>query len=280
MPLPKRNAVTAIELLVVIAIVGILMGLIVGGVMVVRGRDQNATTNIEISEFRAALERFKAKYGVYPPSQITISNKSVDPQLQKIWPNISQTAFASWPKMPAGPVTLKGDQCLVLFLGGYHDAGSCYGLSSSKTQPFTMNPGDDREPPLFKFKGARLHLRNPAIPFYSYGDGFYKNTIGGSETYTCYAYFCPLPIGGYQKVEQDGHCNTMLDIKGGSPLPYKDGTGAYLNRESYQIISSGKDGQWGGARQWSPGQGLIDGAGNPASGDNITNFAGGLLAGG
>jgi prepilin-type N-terminal cleavage/methylation domain-containing protein len=280
MSLPQRNsarkAVTAIELLVVIAIVGILIGLLVGGVMMISGREQNATTLIDLSEFRAALERFKAKYGVYPPSQITISKTTVDPQLQRIWPNIKQDAFAKWPGMPAGNVTLKGDQCLVLFLGGYHDGTSCYGLSSSKTYPFTApSPKDtDREAPLFKFKGDRLYQRTPGNPFYSYGDGFFQGPATGSPKLTCYAYFCPLSVGGYQAAAT--HCSTMTDAKGVTPQPYKNAAGAYLNPDSYQIISPGNDGLWGAATQWTQGQVMSD----PASNDNLTNFAGGVLSGG
>ncbi len=279
----KRPAFTSIELLVVIAIIAILAALIFAGVAAIRGKEMLSTTQIEISEMKAALENFKTRFGAYPPSSVQVGpNQNLcSPEsrriLTTIWPSLDfNKAFGAEGWNLPGVVTLKGDQCLVLFLGGLHDARGCQGFSTSKVNPFRkLDPTEpDREQPFFKFKTARLYQRDASSPFYSYGDGFFKMTLNGAEQFPCYAYFAPRS-GKYQ----DADCSNVLDAKGDYPQPYKDADGAYINKQSYQIVSSGKDMLWGKAQKWASGAGVIDAAGNGNSLDNISNFASGLLSG-
>lgn len=264
-----RHGMTAVELLVVIAIIGILLALVMSAVMMVRGVDQASTTNIEIREMSTALENFKTKYGIYPPSKVTLSSSAAtaDPILQQIWPSLNHSvAFDPTKgglKLLFDPMPLTGDQCLVFFLGGLQNATGCMGFSTSKVNPF--DSGTDRDPPLFKFKMQRLFVR-PGSQFFSYADGFSK-----PEAPMCYAYFAPLKSTGYN----DAHCNTALDGKLVFPMPYKDASNAYLNKLSFQIISAGKNGFWGAARQWGSNVTMTD----PDSLDNLTNFANGILSG-
>lgn len=61
-------AFTLIELLVVISIIGLLAGFILGGAgSVVRSRNISKAT-AEMAQLEAAIARYKADYGVYPPS--------------------------------------------------------------------------------------------------------------------------------------------------------------------------------------------------------------------
>lgn len=292
MLLPKRNAVTLIELLVVIAIIGILISLATYGVFVVRARDTAATNNIELSEFRSALEQFKAKYGIYPPSQVKLDPSvanvtAADPMLARIWPNLKFPEAGQSLKTNfnvTSAVTLTGDQCLVFFLGGVHSAGSgAYGFSESKADPFQS--GGNREGPYFKFKPKRLVNRGTSGGVCSYVDPFEGAPNSNSM---CYAYFCPLPVGGYAGAVN--HCNTLKDVKGNFPQPYKEDSpsGSYWNLQSYQIMTPGKDREWGTGLKWSPAtpsdpsKGFPhDSANNPAqtSNDNYANFANGLLSG-
>jgi prepilin-type N-terminal cleavage/methylation domain-containing protein len=279
-----RQGFTLVELLVVISIIAILAALLLAGVMVMRGKSMISTTQIEIREMRAALENFKTKYGIYPPSQVTVapSQNAIDAEslrtLTTIWPSLNfKDAFGPSGWALSGPVTLKGDQCLVLFLGGAHDASGCRGFAQSKSNPF-QNAKGDHDPPFFNFKPNRLYKRDSASPFYSYGDGFFKTINLGKEQFPCYAYFAPTRLAGY-----DGsvsHCNNMIDGQGNFPQPYKESSTAYLNKQSFQIISAGKDTFWGKARLWASGQGILDPASDKGeSMDNISDFAAGLLSG-
>jgi prepilin-type N-terminal cleavage/methylation domain-containing protein len=267
----KRHGVTVIEMLVVIAIISIMLALIMGGVMMVRGVNMATTTNIEIREMATGLENFKAKYGFYPPSKVTLttSKDTCDAIISQMWPNIDHaSAIGAGGLGLSGPVTLTGDQCLVFFLGGTQDSDGCKGFSTSSRNPFQRT--GERNPPLFKFKTQRLFTR-PGSSFFSYGDGFYKLNVNQAEQITYYAYFAPVKGVGYVET----HCNAQGDYKGNTPKPYKDAASAYLNRQSFQILSAGKNTLWGTARLWAPGMALTD----ADSLDNITNFANGPLTG-
>ncbi|MEI7684133.1 MAG: prepilin-type N-terminal cleavage/methylation domain-containing protein [Planctomycetota bacterium] len=268
----KRHGVTVIEMLVVIAIISIMLALIMGGVMMVRGVNMATTTNIEIREMATGLENFKAKYGVYPPSRVTLSPSSAtcDAIISQMWPGINHAA--AFGGLGPAPVPLTGDQCLVFFLGGVQDADGCKGFSTSSVNPFQPPAlGDkERQAPFFKFKPQRLFKR-PGSSFFSYGDGFYKLNVNQAEQSTYYAYFAPVKGVGYVET----HCNAQGDYKGNTPKPYMDAASAYLNRQTFQILSAGKNTLWGTARRWAPGMALTD----ADSLDNITNFANGPLTG-
>jgi prepilin-type N-terminal cleavage/methylation domain-containing protein len=281
----SRQGFTLVELLVAIAIIAILIALIMAGVSMMRGKQAISTTQIEIREMKVGLENFKTKFGVYPPSQITVAPNAagVDAESKRIlltmWPSLDfAAAFGAGGWGLSGPVTLKGDQCLVFFLGGRHDANGCQGFSTSKVNPF-MAGGSDREQPFFKFKANRLLKRDAASPFYSYGDGFFKTLYKGVEQLPCYAYFAPTRIGGYDGAT--AHCAALKDAKGNFPMPYKESATVYLNKQTYQIISAGQDTFWGNARLWSASGGILDLAADPTNGDssdNISDFAAGLLS--
>ena len=296
----KRKGFTLVELLVVIAIIAVLAGLLLAGVNALWGKKALVTTETEILEFNSAMELFKTKYSVYPPSSITVS---ANPKtmatvlaadlaiLQKIWPKINVAqAFGAAGMNVAGTKTLSGDQCLVLFLGGRHkktganangalNYSTCEGFSTDPTNPFAQ--GGDRTQPFFKFKVERLFQRDKNADFASYGDGWFGESRGGSEQFPCYAYFAPRNAVGSLDY-QPNDCSALKDYKGNAPKPYQDvtldpatKTFPYLNPNSFQVISSGHDSQFGTKFQWVPGNALKL---SPEEMDNITNFSKGLLS--
>ena len=66
-----RRAFTLIELLVVIAIIGVLAALIIPVAGSVGRVKKINTAQAELQQLETALENYKAKYGVYPPSNGT-----------------------------------------------------------------------------------------------------------------------------------------------------------------------------------------------------------------
>ena len=69
-----RVGFTLIELLMVMAIIVILLALMTAGIARVMTRTQQAQTQQDIIELAQALEKFKAKFGAYPPSSLNSSN--------------------------------------------------------------------------------------------------------------------------------------------------------------------------------------------------------------
>lgn len=64
----NRSAFTLIELLVVIAIIAVLAGLTFPVLKSVKAAQYKKVARAELERIETALEGFKAKYGVYPPS--------------------------------------------------------------------------------------------------------------------------------------------------------------------------------------------------------------------
>ncbi len=152
-----RRGFTLIELLMVIAIIGVLAGL-----LLVAARGATAKANIanqvsDMNQLTTALEAFKSKYGIYPPSRIRLRegsaynlNEGLDlysyNMLKRIFAGINLpseqaaegvsattvtadlTRRIMWcadaPAKRTGPAAwtstyeLEGDECLVFFLGG------------------------------------------------------------------------------------------------------------------------------------------------------------------
>jgi general secretion pathway protein G len=287
----RRPAFTLVELLVVLAILGILAGLLYAGISAVMGRRPMVETRSDLIGLQDAFEKFKAKFGVYPPSSLWVGNvsnatmKAAHPNdyriLTTIWPNIDyQKAFgdegmdmdgtgalnltnpkdagskppkgwSGWTKR--GMYQLTGDQCLVLFLGGFHRAPyadwtesaacGCVGLSTNPMNPFEVpNLAPDRIKPFFDFRIERLFQRDTqqaqgssstvpttVKPFLSYGDGWFKQMMtgvkgvaGGSQQYPCYAYFNsqgPTASTTGDGFYGDNDCSVVKDALGNFPRP-------------------------------------------------------------
>ena len=75
-PVPVRpvaqRAFTLIELLTVIAVMGILAGLLVGLAPAAMKRARESRVRSELQALEAAIESYKAKYGVYPPDGLAL----------------------------------------------------------------------------------------------------------------------------------------------------------------------------------------------------------------
>ena len=310
-----RIGFTTIELLAVIAIIAILLGLMTAGIMSVMGRQAQTQTQQDLVELAQALENFKTRFGIYPPSSLTPSNVSkvmsklfpaLIPKIGETDPNKLTTNINN-ARSPLGlsttNVNLSGDQCLVLFLGGYHQmavdpttnlappgvvALAPQGFSEDPMNPFAA--GGTRIGPFFKFNAARLCMRNPSVRIASYGDGFYGTVSKGATQYPCYAYFstsgwiqpaagaaAPKGVGFYT----DTDCSTMVDpagSSGGYPQPFinlkarKPNGFEYVNPNSFQIISAGSDTLFGNAYKYPASASGSDFGTNPNSADNFANF--------
>src|SRR5262245_15991337 len=71
----KRAGFTLVEMLVVVVIIGVIMGLISAAVVKARAAGTAARNRAEISQLELAVEAFKQKYGVYPPSKLMLAKK-------------------------------------------------------------------------------------------------------------------------------------------------------------------------------------------------------------
>jgi len=278
-----RRAFTLIEILIVITIIALLIALLIPAINSVRTSVNIAGVRTEITALDQALNDFKAKYGVYPPSSITLHNGSSPAnalsnwnndlasktKIQAIWSdfNFSQriqfagTSTDIW----ADGTVLEGPECLVFFLGGVprtSTTSDLNGFSNDITNPFRTD-GASRTGPFFEFDISRL-----ASSALSANSSLSKQPL---------VYKDPLPgqSGAYLYASSyNGRGYRDADIGSYMTSAYGQTAGGKWKPKTHQIISPGYDGLHGLGGTYNPDNTATLGANDK---DNITNFVSSTL---
>ncbi|QDT15352.1 type II secretion system protein [Alienimonas californiensis] len=202
---------------------------------------------------------------------------------------------------------VRGAECLVLFLGGLPASGSptptkeLAGWSQNPRDPFnaqtkaggfTLLDKNRRKGPFFTFEPDRLLFNNevegsgftpsatgdPGVSYFTYLDTF--------ETQTTPLIYASSDNGrGYRTQDVLYNVGVFLNDDGSAALSqgvYQSPGGGAVNPNGYQIISPGRDGQFGGGGSYSADDGYtpVKDASDqiiPGGEDNITNFSDGML---
>lgn len=296
-PRAHRSGFTLIELLTVIVVIGMLMVLLLPAINAVRRNAHVAKVRSEISQLDSALADFRAKYGVTPPSRITLCEtatgwNSNDAEivrskaiLRQIWPqfdfSINRNINPHNGLLTAGTGTLDNDttdthtlvagECLLFFLGGIMYSPDAttrptpVGFSSNPRDPFAL--GGSRVGPFFPFDINRFTNANASAgsQMLEYKDSLFDQTRP-------YFYFSSYDGAGYELADVTP-TSAMTDV-----YRVTAGGQAY-NPKGVQIISPGFDQQYGTGGVFDPGtasETFVDT--RQVERDNITNFHTGLLA--
>ena len=146
MKLPARNrarrgAFTLVELMVVIVIIAIIAGLLTVAVIKALQKANQVKNQNEISQISSAMDNFKAKFGIYPPSRIILcenysnyfnpANSQFISQLHADSVAVINRMFPriNWSRLALTGIV--GAVCLAPAVGGAFDA-VCAGTDTAK----------------------------------------------------------------------------------------------------------------------------------------------------
>ena len=302
----RRGAFTFIELLFVIAIIALLIALFLGAVNKVMQLQARTEILSDITKMQQSLGAARHKYtdvdflpgkivlfndvskyttnlGTVPVAQRPLAQQSA-PVLRAMFgkrfltnphPAWDGSTLATrptsvwWGAQASTPVglTLEGSECLVFYLGGMPEwqtgppaSAKCVGFSSNPQNP-TIPPAlqtaaerADRNGPFYEFRSNRLVPvnANPNVnPFVRHLDSYG----------TPFVYFGATSPNNYDPT----HAHLGVD-------PYAEAGSnptKWLNPNTFQIISAGKNRAFGPGGNWAVAQGYS--SASPGA-DDLSNF--------
>jgi len=260
----RRSGFTLAEMLVVVAIIGILAAILVPAVYLGLVAAKNARIAMEVGNLAAAMEDYKRTTHGQEFARNFATASVASAHIQRKFGKYNPSATG----VTAPPASLDPAETLVFWLQGYGPNPKDPLANRNVTAGATIEENFNNA--LFDFDKTRLVKTREVAG-------------AGGKMIALYHYY---PRDGqqvpYVYFRADAYvADPSAQIAKGTgklTLYQPDGTATtYINPQSYQIISAGQDGDWGGnatndARRFPSGAGY-----GPGDRDNITNFSEGTL---
>jgi prepilin-type N-terminal cleavage/methylation domain-containing protein len=290
-----RSGFTLIELMIVLVIISILAALILPAVMRAGRTARIAQVQSEMESLKTSITQFKVRFGIEPPSSITIhefpgdaaakppTGWAGDPLsrgiVKRLWPQFDFTAAREFdgddvtdPGYQSESHTLDGAECLVFFLGGMVDetSGALRGFSKNPRDPLSIDTGS-RDGPFFEFNGGiDPTTKLPVGRLVDANSNGLPEYIDAMPSQTKpILYFSSYAGTGYRKADNSPRI--------ASPYFKDSSTTQAYNADGFQLISPGSDFEYGVGGHFDPEKNTFNS--NDLDGDNITNFHTGTLGG-
>jgi prepilin-type N-terminal cleavage/methylation domain-containing protein len=258
----KSPGFTLVEMLVVVAIIGIIAGLITAAALQARIAAKNAAISLELHQLEMACQAYKEKFGEYPPDffGVNIPGAPGDPYRAAVLRHLAK----AFPRYLPGTLGTPGDpsddgqwagfvadvlagwgiditsaqyqrtpfNALTFWLGGRFDTNAKLftGFSANPASPFDSSPS--RVKPFFEFDVNRVGADGRYWP----KDAFLSNTSPGAIVYF-----------RAENSRYDGKIATDIDTQDVYPAVEDRSEPTmlvYVNPKTFQIFSSGLDGQY------------------------------------
>jgi hypothetical protein len=287
---------------VAIVIIAILAALLLPAIQGARRSAQEARVIIEIKNLEQAIAAFKVKYGVEPPSRMSIhltqTDWNNDPPsksiIKRMWPQFDFTmpggAGVAYPPGWSGTLNMKSGECLLFFLGGILENKAPIGFAKNPATPFSPRSAvANREGPFMEFIVDRINDSD--------GNNIYEYNDSLPNQNKPYLYFSSYEGRGYRVTLPNldlpsNNANTAFTLlhdvyrtgtNAGQVPPAAPQTSAQGSQtlpaqkaQTFQIISPGMDNDYGVGGLFNP---TLTNAGlsNRSDYDNLTNFHSGRL---
>ncbi len=271
----KQTGFTLVEVLVVVVIIGILASLAVPAIFVAMRKVEDGTAIVEVKLVAQALDAYKVEYGEYPPD--FTNHQHVIDHLNRIFPRRRE-----W-QQPSDVLFLDPHQALLFWLRGFF---------ANPEYPITGDINGDGIPdserkPFVEFNVAMI------VAFDSDGDGNKEDPDTDLDLDTPGEILAPSkmpqsPIVYFDSRSDQGAVSSyqlgnnpkssVLAGNGGTAMPYMwsetytQPRKKYVNPDSFQLISAGRDGHFGDPNdngKWYPEGFNYD----EYDADNITSFS-------
>lgn len=241
----------------------VIIALVLPAISGPQRNNEVAKVSVEVAQLIQALASFKAEYGMYPPSYLSIPehgeqwNPDGRAMIREIWPQFDFTA--KYDLNSDGDTddvhVMTGAECLVFFLGGNSNKnGTRIGFSRNPLTPFS-NTSPNRSGPFFEFQINRFTDLDED-GFAEYGD--------------------PLTQNPYLYASRRGGAFWNEDLPVYPNDDPRNLKSVYNVNAEFQIISAGFDGAYGIGGDYFESAAVFQGD-RAVENDNLANFSVGAM---
>ena len=249
----RRMGFTLVELLVVIVIIAILAGLATPAIMIAVEKAKVTAMRLELNALAQGIELYRNEYGEYPPDFSDLN--AVLRHLNRVHPRRQEyTTISDFDVNNQNSPFYQFDQAqaIVFWLRGYYPnpaypitgngQGSRQAVMEFSVKMLARNDKDD-DLDLDTPGEVLVHSQNGQAPIVYFDS---RSTPGSTRSYE---------VAGQPKVYSASGVGTIEPYMDSRTFPLGPNNWEYINPKSFQLISAGRDNQFGagqGQVKWFP----------------------------